>query len=67
MRTGPGRRAAKEKRRENGTTTQMAPMAGILFTATSLLLGIATFVSPARIYPPNEGKGLGGGNNWLDF
>ena len=34
----------------------MALMAGILFTATSLLLGISTFVSAARIYPPNEGK-----------
>ncbi|XP_076000545.1 ephrin type-A receptor 4 [Genypterus blacodes] len=33
----------------------MAPMAGILLTAfCSLLLGIATFVSAARIYPPNE-------------
>ena len=35
---------------------QMALMAGILFTATSVLLGISTFVSSARIYPPNEGK-----------
>uniref|UniRef100_A0A673WYV4 receptor protein-tyrosine kinase n=1 Tax=Salmo trutta TaxID=8032 RepID=A0A673WYV4_SALTR len=29
-------------------------MAGILFTATSVLLGISTCVSSARIYPPNE-------------
>ncbi|GLD69295.1 ephrin type-A receptor 4 isoform X1 [Lates japonicus] len=29
-------------------------MAGILFTATFLVFGISTFVSPARIYPPNE-------------
>lgn len=35
---------------------QMALMAGILFTATSVLLGISTCVSSARIYPPNEGK-----------
>ncbi|CAB1348121.1 unnamed protein product, partial [Coregonus sp. 'balchen'] len=33
---------------------QMALMAGILFTLTSVLLGISTFVSSARIYPPNE-------------
>uniref|UniRef100_A0A8C4HL87 receptor protein-tyrosine kinase n=1 Tax=Dicentrarchus labrax TaxID=13489 RepID=A0A8C4HL87_DICLA len=32
----------------------MALMAGILFTATFLVFGISTFVSPARIYPPNE-------------
>uniref|UniRef100_A0A8C7MH18 receptor protein-tyrosine kinase n=1 Tax=Oncorhynchus kisutch TaxID=8019 RepID=A0A8C7MH18_ONCKI len=32
----------------------MALMAGILFTATSVLLGISTCVSSARIYPPNE-------------
>ncbi|MBN3324574.1 EPHA5 protein, partial [Atractosteus spatula] len=29
-------------------------MAGILYTATFILFGISTFVSPARIYPPNE-------------
>ncbi|XP_036820711.1 ephrin type-A receptor 4-B-like isoform X2 [Oncorhynchus mykiss] len=32
----------------------MALMAGILFTATFVLLGISTLVSSARIYPPNE-------------
>ncbi|KAM8904371.1 LOW QUALITY PROTEIN: ephrin type-A receptor 4-like [Spinachia spinachia] len=32
----------------------MALMAGVLFTGTFLVLGISTFVSPARIYPPNE-------------
>jgi len=37
----------------------MALMAGILFTATFLVFGISTFVSPARIYPPNEGKVVG--------
>lgn len=37
----------------------MALMAGILFTATFLVFGTSTFVSPARIYPPNEGKVVG--------
>ena len=44
---------------KNGAATQMALMAGILFTATFLVFGISTFVSPARIYPPNEGKDTG--------
>uniref|UniRef100_A0A6Q2YV77 receptor protein-tyrosine kinase n=1 Tax=Esox lucius TaxID=8010 RepID=A0A6Q2YV77_ESOLU len=32
----------------------MALMAGILFTVISVLLGMSTLVSSARIYPPNE-------------
>lgn len=44
---------------KNGTTKQMALMAGILFATTFLVFGISTFVSPARIYPPNEGKVVG--------
>ncbi|XP_056466824.1 ephrin type-A receptor 4-like [Gadus chalcogrammus] len=32
----------------------MALMARILFRASSFLLGICTFISAARIYPPNE-------------
>ena len=43
----------------------MALMAGILFTATFLVFGISTFVSPARIYPPNEGKVVVGGKELL--
>ncbi|TMS07153.1 Ephrin type-A receptor 4-A, partial [Larimichthys crocea] len=44
----------RKRGEKNGTTTQMALMAEILFTATFLVFGISTFVSPARIYPPNE-------------
>lgn len=45
--------------KKTGISTQTALMAGIWFAATFLLCGISTFVSSARIYPPNEGKVVG--------
>lgn len=57
-RAGPKRRATKEKEERKNGTTQMALMAGILFTATFLVLGTSSLVSAARIYPPNEGKSV---------
>lgn len=44
---------------KNGISTQTALMAGIWFAATLLVFRISTFVSSARIYPPNEGKVAG--------
>lgn len=40
----------------------MALMAGILFATAFLVCGISSLVSPARIYPPNEGKAVGKGD-----
>lgn len=56
-RAGPERAETREKEEEkSGAASQMALMAGILFTVTVLISGISAFGSSARIYPPNEGK-----------